>query len=132
MKRGMLKISASALTLSLLMPIAAYAARSYGNADGTASMTASKWGNNYTAFSGTQKSYQGKAVYTQGRVRNAVGDTSWSRVSTNTSTLAAQTKQFNVVNTNYTFTKISSASLRLCTDIPLWPDSCGAGTTFPR
>lgn len=66
-----------------LVPVLAHAA-SYGNADGTADMTVKTWGNNFATLKGTQKSYDGKKVYTQGRTHDAGGASSWKRVSTNT------------------------------------------------
>lgn len=115
-----------------MMPLVAFAAVSYTNSNGAASMSVAGWGNNYVKIKGTQRSYAGKPVYTQGQAHNAVGTQGWKRVSTNTTSKSRQSKTFAVINTNYTFTKLHGASLRLCTDVPLWIDPCGSSVRFNR
>ncbi len=115
-----------------LIPMAAFAAVSYGNSDGTARMSVTKWGNNYALVKGTQRAYGMRKVYTQGQARNVMGSESWKRVSPNTVSLRNQSRSFTVINTNYTFTKIRGVSLRLCTDVPFWFDPCGKPVTINR
>ncbi len=121
-----------AMGIAVTAPLSAFAAMSYGNHDGTASMKVSSWGNNYAALSGTHRSYAGKPIYTQGRAHNAVGATGWKRASTNTTSKSNRSVSFAVTNTNYTFKRINAASARLCTDVRLWPDPCGSAVTFRR
>lgn len=121
-----------AFVVTALLPTVAYAALSYGNSDGTASMSVSSWGNNYVALSGTQRSYAGKPVYTQGQAHNAVGSEGWKRHTENTTSVKSQSRRATIINNNYTFKHLTGASVRLCTDVPLWFDPCGNAVRFNR
>ncbi len=80
-----------------LMPMVAFAAVSYGNSDGTARMSVTKWGNNYAVVKGTQRSYKREKVYTQGQARNVMGSERWKRVSPNSLSLTNQSRSFAVI-----------------------------------
>lgn len=53
-------------------------------------------------------------------------------MTSNTSSTQSEGKSATIINTNYTFTRLTAASVRLCTDVPLWIDPCGTPMRFSR